>query len=124
MVAFYGAVRRQVESFLRMKLMSTSPAHILRNSGVQYPTEREGMPNDAKLGLLAGVIGVIAVAVVSANGPTPQESPNPPPAVAHAVGAHMQAKVDEEHRSRQFPRTRLEPDGMPASFKPTGDIEP
>lgn len=124
MVAFYGAVRRQVESFLRKKLMSTSPTHVLRNSGVQYPTEREGMPNDAKLGLLAGVIGVIAVAVVSANGPTPRELPNPPPAVARAVGSYLPAAVDEEHHSTHFPHTRPEPDGMPTSFKSTGDIEP
>ena len=83
------------------------------------------MPNDAKLGLLAGVIGVIAVAVVSANGPTSREAPTPPPAVAHAAGSYLPAVVNNaENLSTHFPRTRPEPDGMPASLKPTDDIEP
>jgi hypothetical protein len=39
------------------------------------------MPNDAKLGLLVGVVGVIAVAVMSAKRPQPQETATAPLAV-------------------------------------------
>ena len=83
------------------------------------------MPNDAKLGLLAGVIGVIAVAVVSANGPPPREVPTPPPAVAHTAGSYLPAVVNNaENLPTHFPRTRPEPDGTPTSLQPTDDIEP
>jgi hypothetical protein len=83
------------------------------------------MPNDAKLGLLTGVIGVIAVAVVSANGSPCREVSTPPPAVAHTSGSYLPAVVNTaENLSTHFPRTRPEPDCMPASLKPTDDIEP
>ena len=83
------------------------------------------MPNDAKLGLLAGVIGVIAVAVVSANGPPPREVSTSPPAVAHTAGSYLPAVMNNaENPSTHYPRTRPEPDGTPTSLKPTDDIEP
>jgi hypothetical protein len=83
------------------------------------------MPNDAKLGLLAGVIGVIAVAVVSANGPPTREVPIPLPAVAHAAGSYLPAVANNaENLPTHFSRTRPEPDGTPTSLKPTDDLEP
>ena len=45
----------------------------------------EPMPNDAKLGLLAGVIGVIAAAVLSANrSVTPSPVAHAPPPAVHS----------------------------------------
>jgi hypothetical protein len=83
------------------------------------------MPNDAKLGLLAGVIGVIAVAVVSANGSPPREVSTPPPTVAHAAGSYLPAVVnDAENLPTHLPRSRPEPNCTPTSLKPTDDIEP
>lgn len=50
------------------------------------------MPNDAKLGLLVGVVGVIAVAVMSAKRPQPQETATAPPAVETAPSPRGIAK--------------------------------
>ena len=76
---------------------------------------KDEMPNDAKLGLLAGVIGVIAVAVVSAGGPTSRNTPAHPPAAASTHQPALAANTQDP--SPQFPRTRPEPDGMPASHQ-------
>ncbi len=82
------------------------------------------MPNDAKLGLLAGVIGVIAVAMVSAKGPAPQNTPAPPPVAARAAATHPPDSTgNDPDSSQQFPRTRPEPDGMPASHRAADDID-
>lgn len=63
------------------------------------------MPNDAKLGLLVGVAGVIAVAVLSANRPpAPAGSAG---AVRHDVPVQSVAKPDPE------PRTEPEPGRLP-----------
>ena len=76
------------------------------------------MPNDAKLGLLAGVIGVIAVAVVSAGGPTPRNTPAQPPTAASSARTHQPAlAANTQDTSPQFPRTRPEPDGTPTSHQ-------
>lgn len=96
------------------------------------------MPNDAKLGLLVGVIGVIAVAVVSANRPAPAHAPSTAAPVASATissiivapkekssvaastpGAQATAPV-----STPISRTRTEPTGKPASRTPMDDIDP
>src|SRR5687767_13562437 len=103
------------------------------------------MPNDAKLGLLAGVLGVIVVAVVSAgrppiprppgNSPTPQENapskvatpavdpvavvapdPRPAPTAAPAV-------LSAEPPSTPVVRTRREPDATPASRTRDDDLD-
>jgi hypothetical protein len=69
------------------------------------------MPNDAKLGLLAGVIGVIVVALVSANRPAPhpmQVGPNIQ--VTSSPPAHSAIDTDENASSvqtLQLPRTAL-----------------
>ena len=96
------------------------------------------MPNDAKLGLLVGVIGVIAVAVVSANRPAPAHAPIAAApaasatissliaapkaklsAVASTPGAQSTAPV-----STPIARTRIEATGTPASLTPMDDIDP
>ncbi|MFO0825686.1 MAG: hypothetical protein U0792_21625 [Gemmataceae bacterium] len=50
------------------------------------------MPNDAKLGLLVGVVGVIAVAVMSAKRPQPQETATTPPPAESAPQPRAVAK--------------------------------
>lgn len=84
------------------------------------------MANDAKLGLLAGVIGVIAVAVLSMNRPTPvAHAPTAPTPIAHAPGSpDHEVAGRAEPASTPIPRTRKEPDGTPAGRTPMDDIDP
>jgi hypothetical protein len=95
------------------------------------------MPNDAKLGLLAGVIGVIAVAVVSANRPAPANPPSAPVPVVLAPGTPSSAAstdqptvavgskpaVPGENTSPPIARTKTEPDGTPAGRTAKDDID-
>jgi hypothetical protein len=85
----------------------------------------EFMPNDAKLGLLAGVIGVIAVAVFSANRPVPATVASPAASATAAPVAPPPPSVATrtEPATTPIPRTRKEPDGTPAGRKPQDDIE-
>jgi hypothetical protein len=88
------------------------------------------MPNDAKLGLLAGVLGVIVAAVVSADRQSPAPATNtatPPKVVAKppsksdaAVAGQRTAPsspavLPTELNSTPVVRTRKEPDATPAS---------
>ena len=91
------------------------------------------MPNDAKLGLLAGVIGVIVVAVMSANRPQPATDPgvNTPDspsttAAKPAEDAKPAAPVarSPEPSSTPVVRTKKEPEGTPTSRTPMDDIDP
>ncbi len=88
------------------------------------------MPNDAKLGLLAGVIGVIVVAVMSANRPPAASIP-----IAGATAAPVAAKPAEdakpdtavahspESSSTPVLRTRKEPEGTSTSRAKDDDID-
>jgi hypothetical protein len=97
------------------------------------------MPNDAKLGLFTGVIGVIVVAAMSTNRPPAPhpgaDTPGSPSAAVkpseaskapgpHAVAPAPVARAGEP-ASTPIPRKRTEPDGTPAS-RPSrdGDIDP
>lgn len=95
------------------------------------------MPNDAKLGLLAGVIGVIAVAVVSANRPAPAKpasapapvvlAPSTPSSVAPTdqptVAVGSKPAVPDENTAAPIARTKNEPDGTPAGRTAKDDID-
>jgi hypothetical protein len=92
------------------------------------------MPNDAKLGLLAGVIGVIAVAVVSANRPAPANPVSAATPVASAPAASTSQgqpaaavastpAVPDENASTPDVRTRVEPEGTPAGRTAKDDID-
>jgi hypothetical protein len=106
------------------------------------------MPNDAKLGLLVGVLGVVAAAVVSASRPTPQpaasvptaakaakpadpgEPPSRPAVVAidlppaapppRPVVKPTPADLPTELPSTPVVRTRHEPDATPTSQRREG----
>ena len=89
------------------------------------------MPNDAKLGLLVGVIGVIAVAVLSSNRPAPA-IPNEatvPVASAPATNsprdqpAAAVASTPAEKPAAPVVRTRNEPDGTPAGRAAKDDLD-
>lgn len=83
------------------------------------------MPNDAKLGLLAGVIGVIAAAVLSGNQPAPRDPSGSVSALNHKVAPHKPALAEpSEQPSTTIPRTRLEPGSTPVNHKPSDDIDP
>ena len=89
------------------------------------------MPNDAKLGLLAGVLGVLVAAVVSVQRPTPPPgaNTNPPPSAPAKAVANTAPKPDAEPAapprtpavlptelpSTPVVRTKKEPDATPAS---------
>lgn len=95
------------------------------------------MPNDAKLGLLAGVIGVIAVAVVSANRPAPPKpatvpapvvlAPSTPSTIAPTdqptVAVGSAPDVPDDHASPPIARTKTEPDGTPAGRTAKDDVD-
>jgi hypothetical protein len=94
------------------------------------------MSNDAKLGLLAGVIGVVVAALlagtrpsgppVGAGGVAPQAaSKTTPEAQSVAASPPAPAVFPADLTSAPMVRTRREPDVMPAS-RPTrdGDIDP
>ena len=89
------------------------------------------MTNDAKLGMLAGVLGVIVAAVLFANAPPPGEAPPGaavppiPNAAAPAVATVAPPEVrrgSEPLASTPVARTRKELDAQPAS-RPSGTEE-
>jgi hypothetical protein len=94
------------------------------------------MPNDAKLGLLAGVIGVIVAAAVSLNRPTgaapPVETaaPNATGKPAASAGAKAGPSGDASPTKPPDPpstpvaRTKKDVDGTPACRTPMDDVEP
>jgi hypothetical protein len=83
------------------------------------------MPNDAKLGLLAGVIGVIAAAVLSANQPAPRDPSGSVSISTHKVDPHKPALAEPiEQHSTTIRRTRPDADGMPVNRKPSENIDP
>jgi hypothetical protein len=89
------------------------------------------MTNDAKLGMLVGVLGVIVAAVLFTNSQppqAPQAQPNAPeptaPTVATAAPAPEVRKESAPLASTPVVRTRKDIDAQPAS-RPTGtDEEP
>jgi hypothetical protein len=92
------------------------------------------MPNDAKLGLLTGVIGVIAVAVLSANRPAPVHPAKAPVPVASApatsaprdqpaAAVASAPALSNENTSGPIARTKNEPDGTPAGRTAKDDID-
>ena len=98
------------------------------------------MPNDAKLGLLAGVLGVIVAAVVSASRPGPDPASNVAPAHLAETKAPTKLKpagsvadgspaspavLPADLAARPVVRTRKEPDGTAASRnRNDDDIDP
>jgi hypothetical protein len=83
------------------------------------------MPNDAKLGLLAGVIGVIAAAVLSANQPAPRDASGSVSASTHKVAPHKSALAEPIlPPSTTIPHTRPEPSGTPVNHRPSDNIDP
>lgn len=91
------------------------------------------MTNDAKLGMLAGVLGVIVAAVLIANAPPPG------PGVGDAPPEHSDAKAAPAAATparpppeantaalpaTPIPRTRNELDAQPTSYKGGDDEEP
>ena len=98
------------------------------------------MPNDAKLGLLAGVLGVIIVSVLSANRqqPTPPahippgmlpRAPTKPPAkpAAEAIPnarADTPAVLPADLSSTPVARTKDDPVAKPAARTRDDDIDP
>lgn len=94
--------------------------------------EREGhfMQNDAKFGLLAGVIGVVVVAVMSANRPPDASNPNAgakaePVAAKQADEAKPAVAValTPEPTTTPVIRTRKELDGTSTSRGKDDDID-
>ena len=96
------------------------------------------MTNDAKLGMLAGLLGVVVAAVVFANappaaqsqpGPAAQLPPNEKPAPPTSAVASAQAAVPSDSYTAELPstpvvRTRKEVDAQPASRQGGLDEEP
>ena len=87
------------------------------------------MTNDAKLGMLAGVLGVIVAAVLFANTPQPAQ-PQPSAAVPPLKDAPpTAAATPPEASTAALPstpvaRTRKEVDAQPASRPSGADEEP
>ena len=103
------------------------------------------MPNDAKLGLLTGVLGVIVVAALSAQRPpqpaavtatppaTPAKTPEPPTSESPVPEPHpaaVESPPEPEVLPAELPstpvvRTRKEPDARPTSrTRNDDDIDP
>jgi hypothetical protein len=83
------------------------------------------VPNDAKLGLLAGVIGVIAAAVLSTNQPVLLESSGSVSASTHKVAPHKSALTEPILQpSTTIPHTRPEPSGTPVNHRSSDNIDP
>jgi hypothetical protein len=97
------------------------------------------MPNDAKLGLLAGVLGVLVAAVASVQRPTPPPGANtsPPPSAPAKPAPKPDANAEPsglprtpavlptELPSTPVVRTKKEPDATPASrARNDDDIDP
>ena len=85
------------------------------------------MTNDAKLGMLAGVLGVIVAAVLFANAPPPTAQSQPsavgPPPTAAAPTATPEAST-AALPSTPVGRTRKDVDAQPASRQAGADEEP
>ena len=87
------------------------------------------MPNDAKLGLFVGVIGVIAVAVMSIDRPAtvagpPVSAANPSPAAVHtAPPPHATVTPSADPPSTPVAKTRPEVAGTPAARGPMDDLD-
>lgn len=86
------------------------------------------MKNDAKLGMLAGVLGVVIAAVFFANPHPPAEAPAKPPA---AVAADPQAAPGAQPEagvaalpSTPVPRPRKEVAAQPTSRQVGAEEEP
>ncbi|MBA4066075.1 MAG: hypothetical protein C0501_20620 [Isosphaera sp.] len=80
------------------------------------------MPNDAKLGMLAGVAGVVLAAVLSANRPDPPAAPPPdPPAPAESPAA---PPTPVALPSAPVARTKPDPVATPAARPRTDDLDP
>lgn len=101
----------------------------------------DDMPNDAKLGLLAGVLGVIVAAVVSVQQPNRETTTTPTPLpqedVMSTAKAGPAASADKKGpppspavlpadlAAKPVIRTRKEPDGTAASRnRNDDDIDP
>jgi hypothetical protein len=70
------------------------------------------MPNDAKLGLLAGVAGVVAAAVLSFQNPPPAPPAEPPPQV---VRAEAPGAVPAPAAAQTVPAGKPEVEARPVS---------
>lgn len=75
------------------------------------------MTNDAKLGLLAGVVGVITAAVLFSRPPPDQPARAPPAAGAPAALPSPVASVNNVPAAVAAtpPKSRPEPEGQPTS---------
>jgi hypothetical protein len=100
------------------------------------------MTNDSKLGMLVGVLGVIAAAVLFTNPPQPVESPQPsaaesqvaprtalptPPEVAREVAPYPSTPALREvapFPSTPVARTRTETEAQTTRRSPSADEEP
>ncbi len=88
------------------------------------------MTNDAKLGMLAGVLGVIVAAVLFTNAPPPaaQSQPGAPepakPAAALTAGAPVVRSEGAALASTPVARTRKEAEGQSTSRAGGADEEP
>lgn len=94
------------------------------------------MKNDAKLGMLVGVLGVIVAAVLFVNTPPPTAQSRPdaagearqkdrPPATATATAVPALAPATPAALpSTPVVRTRKEPEALPASRSNLADEEP
>ena len=84
------------------------------------------MTNDAKLGMLAGVLGVVVAAVFFTNQPPPPEAPAveaPAKPQASAPGAQPEAGL-AALPSTPVPRTRKDVAAQPASRQAAAEEEP
>ena len=89
------------------------------------------MTNDAKLGMLAGVLGVIVAAVLFADAPPPPPPPSqpsaavPPPKDAPPTAAATPPQAGTAALpSAPVARTRKDVDAQPASRQAGADEEP
>jgi hypothetical protein len=83
------------------------------------------MPNDAKLGLLAGVMGVIAVAIFSSNRPSPAPATVANPPVVPVARTPVSSAIDRSnYASTPIPHTRQEANGTPAGREPSQERIP
>lgn len=92
------------------------------------------MTNDAKFGMLAGVLGVIVVGVLSSRAPdapptAAKEPPKPqarvaPRAALPEAPAPRTASAESELPATPVVRTRKEPTAQPASRPTAWDEEP
>lgn len=130
--ALFGAVRIRVARISQSQLKFRSAEQFSGKSGGEETRSRdEGMPNDAKLGLFTGVIGVIVAAAMSVNRPHPEAQP-----AVDVTGAPVAAAAPAELEKPPTPvarasepastpviRTRKEPEGTPAGRTAMDDID-